>query len=573
MAEEMKDDLFVDEPYDASLFEDEEFDAPEQTQDFVTAPATPNQQKASELERLLKSAAIGGGIYGAQRATEEAAPLVGKAASAMQEKVLDPLAENLAFQSIGGKSTKEGKELLQKAAEQMGEDAPFITPRDVGRQVLDKNLKKSLPFSTPTVGRTKKALSEAIETKGKLVSDIDKQYGKIGDLSNVSEDIISGVKRDLPTDLDVAPGSKDVVEKLMKEARERNIEMKPMTVQYKELQDVPDEYGVPVKRAVDKTKEVQVPTKRMGTISDLEKSKNLEKFVDEAKSPAQKLKNIEYGAYRREAERAIKQQSPELLEEFVKAKKGVGATKIANEIAKKKFYKDIGDTTYITPGHAISKGINKGINEAKGIAAKVLDSPNKFKESVLAGKAGKQLKKLSKLGKGVWKSLPVLGAFATYSEAKAQGMSEEDALSYTAANEGVEAIPIVGQIKMALEPARGGANFGTIEHKLQSGEPLSDQEKEYLKNKQQASREAAEQYKDFQPVLDSPGNIADVQAQYLAPLKTAMENKYGQDNPHVQTLERLINTDDRQLQRTLKFKLSSDPSFRQMVNSFDTEEK
>lgn len=514
-----------------------------------TIPQTPQQEESSRLQRMLESAGVGAGIYGAQRGLE-----------AGYKRFGIPLAETLAFEALGGSATPEGKKLLQESLASYGETKKFITPRDVGRVALDENLLKTLPFTEPTAARAEQAATKAKILKGEFVEDIDKRFGKIGEMERVSADIEEMVSKDLPKDLDVYPEARQTLEKVQEEGRIRSF-----------VRDTGDP--------------------RKALLSDLEKAKQAAGFTADPTAKSKKLRNIEYGGYRREGERALEVLDPKLKEEFIKRKKFAGITKIASDISKKKFYKDIGrsalefgDMTTVIAAERIAPGTGaialtarKLTKHGKGAMAKVLNAPNKIAKALETNPKDKNIRKLmKKLMKGVpksmWKSLPIIGAFATYDEAKARGLDDKQAMAYTVANEGVEVIPIIGQIKMALEAEPVGPRYGSLEEKLESGEVMTNEERKKLLNQFKKVNKLSHK-RGISALIEAPSNISDMDQKDLVPLLDALKVRYSEKNIHVRSLDKLINTDNKQLERALKFKLASDPSFREMVDSFIKEEK
>ena len=79
------------------------------------------------------------------------------------QQAVSPLTENLAFVGIGGRSTAPGVDLLKERAKDISQMVePIVSPRQVGRQVIDEGILGTLGLGTKE-GNLKRATESLVE--------------------------------------------------------------------------------------------------------------------------------------------------------------------------------------------------------------------------------------------------------------------------------------------------------------------------------------------------------------------------------------------------------------------------
>lgn len=352
----LDDSLFDDStPYtepqqglDDSLFDDD---------NVHPEASAPVEEGPSFVERNLdpieaaKTAVGGAAGYGVGKAVS---PAVEKAATTGAEKILDPMAEDLAYRGAGGYSgTKSGRELnasmvdeqagnLKKGIKELAEGGAFdngVNNRSVGREILDKGLlgPAGLGFKKDNAVRAKANLMKTSEPTNALLNSIE-EY----------------------------PVSQDGIFRKMKEI-----------LGYDNLNNtVPDD--IAIKSKIDKLNDtsfngIETPMQAERAKRDLQRGAD---FADPERTVKNAM-NVAQSTARKEAveDAVLNALGPEKLEEFRKLKAQSGSAGIASDMLGElydKSQKPFSGFNSIT-GTALDFLKQRG----SGIAAEGLDSISK----------------------------------------------------------------------------------------------------------------------------------------------------------------------------------------------------
>lgn len=443
----------------------------------------------------------------------------GKIAEKTGEKLADSLegsAQRMAARGIGLFDTVEGRKFLKEQSSKLGLPKGSISPESIGKIALEENMLGTLGLKS-TADQFEQVDSSLLEAINKKQSLLDQVRGK-KDLSEVTkrtQDIIGDIDVDLDPD---APKIQKAMEK--------------------ELSKSFDEQG----RFVPKYK----------TAKELESAKvklqERQKYqATRADSASDKIEKAQARALRESVDELAKIEG--LGEEFTDIKSEIGSKAVARDVLLGKSLKDLKSPNLdlsTTAGLAYGKPeipvartlLKRGISPlAKGmdLASKVLD--NKVSRTILKG-------------------LPVIGAFAGYSAAKAEGLDEKEALARTVTEEATD---------LALGPmaflygGETGPSRNTIESKLEKGEPLT------LEERKELARRSNEVLKN--QMLDNPDkvDVKKIAEEYRTKLGDKASPLYNQ-------LMSIANEPDTRRKKAKFHFMSTKPEYKKLTDMLEKEQ-
>lgn len=407
-----------------------------QEDDLFAAPSDEELLEDSEIENSTIPSEVKGTTIGA---------LIGKGVQKPLEKIADILpsaSERMAARSLGLYDTTEGRKFLREQMSQLGLPQGSITPEKIGRMALDENWLGTFGMKSAAdqLDQVDESMRESLLRKQNLLDEIQgtKELSKV---TKRTEELLG------PLDIDLDPDAPKIEKELMKEfdkSFDEEGNFRPKFKTAKELEDA-------------KVK-LQQRQKYQATRAD---------------SASDRIEKARARALRESVDELADQAG--LGEDFTNVKAEIGSKGVARNVVAGKALKDLksadldlttsGSLALGRPEIPIAKTV---IRKGKGVAAKGMD---------IAGKALN-----TRAARVMLKSLPIIGAFAGYEAARAQGLDPDEAVARVAVEEGTSIA--LGPFS-ALFGGDVGPNKNTPGGRLERGEATEEDYKKLAKDQLQ----------------------------------------------------------------------------------------
>ena len=397
---------------------------------------------------------VGAGMYAGQKGVESLEDKIG-----VFRKLKESVDPNiLAYKGVGGDSSAKQKAMTVDQKKAIGktllkEDVPgiFTNPQD-----RYENIQEKLKEAGQEIGKESKAAKEIIK---KSTPQVQKKFSKVFGEQIANE--FEALANDLSGNVD---SEKKLKTRILKEARnyrkgvdlvdiEKDIKAYAKDAGYLEYG------GTPTHPLAGKQRNI-LQKVRVDTITTL---------IEDGNGDVSRLKDLN--------KRYFDLSNAEKVVSKFRDRTAVRTAVDAGGDAGKKILK------------ASIGGFFAGIPGAIGALAsdsQVQRTASRMAAKAQMGKVGDILKKVGgglKIGgKLLWKSLPLVGALTAYQTARAEGLSVKEATASAGLDEFTDSIPIVGQVKMLLEPTKAGPKYGSFAERLESGKDISPEEVKEMRN-------------------------------------------------------------------------------------------